>query len=285
MSQTPSYQPTPNEAAISRRAIVRSIIVATVLATGIASVRGLETALHATFDKPPAPLQKPLPYMHKELGDPVRYVAVGSDEILDSEVVETLGTTDYLVRQYRDETLAQQLPGALVNLNLNYYPTGSSTPHVPEICWAGSGRDEVGGARNIFEVKGVKRHDGSTVDLRMKMISFLPPAGDPTAAPSGEPMYSNVAYVFQVNGDYVAQTQEVMSRFWKASYKFAYHAKIEVTPIDPADPSGRKCLTCTQAQAQKIISDFIRESLASVEECLPDPEILTKGLPATDGGR
>ena len=108
MTEPISHNTSPREAAISRRAIVRSLIVASVLAMGVVSVRGLETALHATFNKPPAPLQQPLPNMRKELGSPVRYEAIGSDEILDAEVIETLGTTDYLLRQYCDQTL----PGA-----------------------------------------------------------------------------------------------------------------------------------------------------------------------------
>src|SRR5205814_10604447 len=85
----------------------------------------------------------------------------------------------------------------------------------------------------------------------------------------------NVAYVFQVNGDYVSNPQEVTSRFWKAAYKYAYHCKIEVTPMDPADARGTRVLTCTQDESTRIVSDFIRAALAEVEECLPDPAILT----------
>ena len=65
-----------------------------------------------------------------------------ADEVLDPETVEMLGTNEYLVRRYRDQTLSADAPGTLVNLNVNYDASGSSTPHVPEICWAGSGREE-----------------------------------------------------------------------------------------------------------------------------------------------
>lgn len=270
--------------AVARQALLRALGCVFVLVLGIVVVRGLEAALHATFDKPPAPLRKLLPLMRKELGFPVRYIATNPDEVLDPEVVETLGTSNYLVRQYRDMTLPQDKRGSLVNLNLNYYDTGSSVPHVPEICWAGSGRVEVSGARAYFDVPGVKRRDGSRVDLRMKMISFEPPAGDSTVdEKSGKPMYSNVAYVFEVNGQYVASTREVMSQFWKATYRFAYHSKIEITPLDPADKTGHKVLTCTQEQAQNIVSDFIREALPEVEDCLPDPALLGQGAPAVTG--
>jgi hypothetical protein len=262
-----------------RAATRRSLLVVALLIIGIVTVRGLEAALHATFDKPPLPPRKELSLMKKTLGSPVRYEAAKPDEVLEPEVVEALGTTYYLVREYRNIAMPKEQDGSLLNLNVNYYDTGSSTPHVPETCWAGSGREEVGGARNYFDVKGVRRSDGSTVDLRMKMISFTPPRGDPTThEKSGKPMYTNVAYVFQVNGHYVASTQEVTSQFWKAAYRFAYHAKIEVTPLNA---QGRP-LTCTQEQAQQIVSDFMREALCEVEECLPDPAIVT-GEPAPQG--
>jgi hypothetical protein len=54
----------------------------------------------------------------------------------------------------------------------------------------------------------------------------------------------------------------VTSEFWHASSKYAYHTKIEVTV-----PT-----ICTPAEAQAVISDFIRASVASIEECLPPTE-------------
>jgi hypothetical protein len=262
-----------------RKVIVRSMVAVCLLAAGIAAVRGLQSMLHATFDKPRAELRKALFEIPTELGVPPRFIRDGTDEVLDTETVETLGTTEYLVRRYRNNSLPADAPGALVNLNVNYYGTGTSTPHVPEICWAGSGRVEVPNSRVNFVVKGVKRRDGSFIDLPMRMISFLPEHA-PSDAPSGQPVYSNVAYVFHVNGDYVSNTEEVTSRFWKASYRYAYHSKIEVTPLDPTG-GKQSVLTCTQAQAQKIVEDFIREALPEVEACLPDPSELTAGAAPT----
>jgi hypothetical protein len=256
-----------------RGAVARTAVVVCVLVMGAVAVRGLEGMLNATFDKPRADLRRALPKIAGELGKPVRYVASGADEVLDAEMVETLGTTEYLVRRYRDQTIGMGEAGSGVNLNVNYYGTGTSTPHVPEVCWAGSGRVEAASSRVGFIVKGVKRRDGSVIDLPMRMISFVP-AGGQTTNEAGEAVYSNVAYVFHVNGEYVVGSQEVTSRFWKAAYRYAYHAKIEVTPLDMTDSKGG-VLTCTQGQAQKIIGDFIREVLPEVEGCLPDPSILT----------
>ena len=115
------------------------------------------------------------------------------------------------------------------------------------------------------------------------MISFRPAGDEPTVNAKGEPIYSNVAYVFHVNGDYVASPQEVTSHFWKASYKYAYHAKIEITPLQrvlgPTGALEENVLNCTQEDAKRIISDFVREALPAIEECLPDPAILTQTEP------
>jgi hypothetical protein len=262
------------------RATVRMVLVASVLVAGSVAVRGLEAALHATFSKPPAEPRRSFSQIPTNLGHPVRYMATGSDEVLDPETVETLGTEHYLVRCYQDKSVTAGAPGSAVNLNVNYYPTGTSTPHVPEVCWAGSGRVEAANSRVTFVVKGIKRRDGSEMDLPMRMISFVPVDGK-TVNDAGEPIYSNVAYVFHVNGEYVSGSQEVTSRFWKASNRYAYHAKIEVTPLEVSGV-GRGVLTCTQAEAQRIVGDFIREALPEVEECLPDPSNLTEGSVGTD---
>jgi hypothetical protein len=277
---------------ISRRTLIRSAAAAGILLVGVVAVRVLQAAMHATFDKPPAPLAHKLTFIKRELGHPVRYVATEPDEILEKDIVDSLGTPDYLVRQYTDTTKKPGEPGWLINLNLNYYPTGDSTPHVPEICWAGGGWQEADNSRNFFSVPNVQGHDGRDIDLRMRLISFVAKNGQSADAADG-PVYSNVGYVFHVNGNYVAGAQEVVSQFWRASYFYAYHCKIEVTPmeIDPTDPLGRRkrVLVCSQQQAQQIISDFIREALPEVEACLPDRSILTTppGSPknATEGGR
>ena len=280
MTQT-LHTAAPRQVSISRRTLVRSILVAAAILSGIVAVDSLEAAMHATFDKPPAPLRKPLDQIPRQLGSPLRYEATNPDEVMDEEMVATLGTSNYVVRQYSDISRKPGELGDAVNFNVNYYATGSSSPHVPEVCWAGTGREEVGDSRKEFAVNGVQRRDGSLVDLRMRLISFKPLAGEPTATAEGKPMYDNVAYVFQVNGDYVSNPAEVMSRFWKATYKYAYHCKLEVTPLDMTSSGGR-VLTCTQEQAEQIVSDFIRVALPATEDCLPDPAILMANTAETD---
>jgi len=81
--------------------------------------------------------------------------------------------------------------------------------------------------------------------------------------------------VFQVNGEYVSSTDEVVSLFWKASYKYAYHCKIEVTPIHIGVNGNSEIYNCTQDEAITIVTDFMQEALPAIEECLPQRSILT----------
>jgi len=266
-------------ASMTKRAVIRAVLVAAVIAVSLVVVDLLEVSLRLTFDKPPAPLTKPLPMLKDELGNPVRYRAAGPDENMDPEVVEVLGTKDYLLRNYRD---LQKKPSELGNklaLNLNYYSMGSATPHVPEVCWAGSGLVEKTEARRRFTVRNVRRKDGTVVDIPMRMVSFYPKhQGDmPDLLPdkAADNKLLNVAYTFEVNGQYVATPKEVISTFWKAENKYAYHTKIEVTIKDAY---------CDPADAEQIVSDFIREAIPEIEQCLPDARRLNEessGNPTT----
>ncbi len=253
------------QATSGRKALQRAITASVIMACGLMLVRGLEASLKLTFDKPPRALTKPLPLLTRSIGAPTRYVAEGLDGTLDPGIVETLGTKEYLLRRYVDQTKKPNEVGHDLNLNLNYYGTGDSTVHVPEVCWAGAGMAQSPQSKDEFVVEGVHRRDGTVENVRMRMISFIPnhtdAAGLGMGMDTGDKLL-NVAYLFEVNGKCVAKPQEVISEFWSASSKYAYHTKIEVTV--PA--------YCSPAEAQVVISDFIRESLADIEACLPERE-------------
>jgi hypothetical protein len=259
LSAPPAPEVKPSKeslAGVSRRTFMRAVVVAALIATGTAGMYTLERALHLTFDKPPMPLRKPLAQMKRQLGAGPRYVADRPDDTMEEDILQVLGTRDYLLREYTDTTKGSSQPGAALKLNVNYYPTGSATPHVPEICWAGSGLEEAKDAR--FIVHDVQRADGTTQDIGMHLISFN--VGETSLGESSGPTrYRNVAYLFEVNGDCVVTPREVISEFWRASNPHAYHSKIEVTIEEP----------CTQEEAEKAISDFIKVALPAVEECLP----------------
>lgn len=259
-------------------ALRRSLIVAAILVSGFGVARGLEAALSLTFDKPYLPLPRPLSSLRSLLGEDARYRAEGVDENLDPDIVETLGTKEYLLRHYVDTTKKPTDVGYDLRLNLNYYGTGSATPHVPEICWAGAGMQEAADSKQEFVVKNVRRRNGKVEDIRMRMICFIPNQTDASGLSFGADTGNktlNVAYLFEVNGKCVAQPQEVTGQFWQASSKYAYHTKIEVTV--PA--------YCDSKEAQQVISDFIRASLADIEECLPDPQDDTPGQATGTGAR
>ena len=56
---------------------------------------------------------------------------------MNEETVQTLGTREYLLRTYEDQTVPEGTPGRLINLNVNYYASGDSTLHVLETRWTG----------------------------------------------------------------------------------------------------------------------------------------------------
>ncbi|HUO09587.1 MAG TPA: exosortase-associated EpsI family protein [Phycisphaerae bacterium] len=248
-------------AAVSRKTFVRALVVAAMIGAGWVGVQTLERSLNLSFDKPPMPLRKPLSQMVKRLGEG-RYVADRPDDTMEEDVLQVLGTRDYLLRAFTDTKKQSNEPGSTLALNVNYYPTGNSTPHVPEICWAGSGLEEVKELRKVFVVKNVTRGNGTVEDIRMHLISFKMPDSE-FGDGSSSKVYKNVAYLFEVNGDCVATPKEVISGFWKASNPHAFHSKIEVTVQQP----------CTQEEAENVISDFIHDALPAVEECLPAKEL------------
>lgn len=260
-----------SNATFNRAAQRRALFVTLVLLVGTGMLWGVARAMKLVLVKPPAPLTKPLPELAATFGP---YVADGHDQKLQPDVEETLETKDYLMRRYRDTRKRENELGAFISLNLNYYATGSASPHVPDVCWVGSGAKRE--ADGMFEVDGVPHLEGPPSTIRLRRVSFTPIARNPSQLSlmdvSEVARTINVAYVFQVNGSYVSTVEEVSKHFWSPKAKYAYHAKIELTLTD-ADGTP---LSCESKEAEALFADFLRAALPSIEECLPDPKKLVE---------
>lgn len=261
MSQTSS---------LSRFALLSTLVI---LAGGAFSLALAEKAFHVVLVKETTPLQAPLRKIPRTLGDfVVRHGWV--DQHLSSETVQVLGTKTYLMRQYWYKKIPFGEAGSIIKLNINFYPTNFATPHVPNVCWNGVGLKRVKDA--IIAVKDVPHAVGKPGPIPMRFLSFSGASTETGGLPlliqphnSGR--YLNTAYVFQVDGRYVPNTQQVSALFWRQSSKFGYDAKIEV------DVEG----LCTRARALRVITAFIRSALPAIERCLPDWKKLNS--PATAG--
>lgn len=252
-----------------RNVITAAWVAAALMIAGVVSLYVAQAAWSVVLQKTPTPLQKPLVDLPRQLHD---WIAVGVDQRLSPETVQVLGTHNYLLRKYA--LVGSENPLDHVALNLNYYSGQFTTPHVPNVCWAGIGDKRV---RDVFiTVHHVRHANGTYSDLKMRFLSFSAPQhshGDMSffLANQNHTRLLNVAYAFQVNGAYVANPQQIAPRFWDTDSKYAYDAKIEVTVEQ----------MCKPKRAEKAIKKFVRASLASIERCLPDWKKLNAKKPVT----
>lgn len=236
-------------------------IAAIVFFVGYGALLWAQVTFRLVLLKTRTPLQKPLNDLPRTLG-PFHMRSTWANEKLSPEVVHVLGTHRYLIRRYWYRPMSRSTPGAVVRLNINFYPTNFASPHVPNVCWEGAGlvlqKDSYLTLHNIPHANGKK----STLTLRF--LSFAIPQSDATGLPiataSHSGLYLNTAYVFQVDGRYVPDPAQVSELFWRMHSKYGYDAKIEVDVLGATSPKF----------ARKQIARFFRAALPSIERCLPD---------------
>ncbi len=255
------------------------LAAAAILALGIVAVIWAQWKLKIVIQKTPTPLQQPLFTIPRTLGHwqtPTGAV----DEKLSTEVVQTLGTTHYLLREYVNTHWPVGSPGSTIKLNINYYPTAFATPHVPNVCWQGAGLKMQ--RINTITIPDVPHDNGKVTNIPLRFLSFAIPEGGSGDMPSlgnisgegADGEYLNTGYTFQVDGQYVPDPAQVSELFWQAQSKYGYDAKIEVDVLG----------STTREQAKRAIISFLRAALPDIERTLPNWQKLNaseKKSPAT----
>src|SRR5690606_22564458 len=65
---------------------------------------------------------------------------VREDPPLSAEALESLGTTQYVSRLYRNRNVPESQPGSMAKLHVAYYTgTPDTVPHVPDRCYVAGG--------------------------------------------------------------------------------------------------------------------------------------------------
>ncbi len=236
-------------------------IAAAMFFVGYAALIWAESAFDLVLLKTRTPLQQPLTDLPRTLGE--FHMRRGwANQKLSSEVIGVLGTHHYLIRRYWYKPMGMTRPGAVVRLNINYYPTNFASPHVPNVCWEGAGL--VLQHDTYLTLHHIPHADGKTGNLTVRFLSFALPQADTTGLPIAtvgqSNLFLNTAYVFQVDGRYVPNPAQVSELFWRKHSKYGYDAKIE---IDVLSPTSRKL-------ARKQIARFFRSALPAIERCLPN---------------
>ncbi|MGP1310404.1 MAG: exosortase-associated EpsI family protein [Phycisphaerales bacterium] len=201
---------------------------------------------------------------------------VGQDVVLSKEVIEELGTENYLSRIYRGEHDGEP---SLIELHLAYY-TGmiDPVPHVPERCFVGGGMVQAGQSRVVDLPLDMDRYsvdpyldpekygpiytaateNFQTVRmpfdverLKLRVTPFLDQRTDRT-------VYAG--YFFLANGGWAASANDVRGLAFDLQNDYAYYAKVQFTSWDVESPE----------ELGAVAADLLDELLPEIMRRVPD---------------
>jgi hypothetical protein len=253
-----------------RRALAQPpfVVAAIILLIAALSLNGATEFMRLHFKKLPVALRKEVDTIPSRIGP---WMQVSKDQALNKEVVEVLGTEQYIFRDYMDtrevepaileqmqgageqqrKALIDQVrrtkPHAFVHFAVTYY-TGmvDTVAHIPDRCYVGGGFQPAS-----YEVVQWPAFDGRGDSAKARFIQFE----DQSALRNK--VAQNVAYLFHVNGRYESDPTGVRVALQDLRQRYGYYAKIEL-------------MTLAHDRSAKVMNDFLAHALPVVEECLPD---------------
>lgn len=267
--------PPPRGAIAPRRML---IVVLCILLTSAGALAATSRLLHLYFLKVPVPLPRPLTQIPADLGP---WRQFGGNRAIAPDVEESLGTNDYIFRDYVDarvvgeqaveairqrpseaaglvSTLAASHPGALVRVAVTYY-TGrvDAVIHQSERC------NLAGGIATSIESEPATWDLGGRL-LNVRTVHVI------KDLPEGETSHY-IAYCYLVNGREETEAWRVRALLMNIFAREAWYAKIEVTTgLSDAHES------------QRVLSDFLRYALPEIEAGLPPMQQGAATLPGPE---
>lgn len=211
---------------------------------------------------------------------------VGADEVMSTEMVEELGTKNYVSRRFiRKDAAAGKSDDAMVlDLHLAYY-TGmvDTVPHIPDRCLVGGGWSIAGETRvvpmnldqdaSVWTRENVPEESGVIYSARLGPMSSqpglrvrLPRDADQIAFrfnPYTHPKESRklyAGYFFIANGGHCHRAEDVRLLAFRLTDSYAYYLKVQVS-THTAD---------NEDEFVQAASSLVGELLPDIMRCVPD---------------
>ncbi len=226
----------------------KSFVICTLVL--LISALGVESFAHALklhFVRAPVPLRKKLQDFDVSKMWPYKLIKTVK---LDSEIVEALGTKDYLQMIFDDTSMKDEnAPGKYVSFFVTYY-TGSldQVPHVPDVCYQGGGYDPIGSENTYLTLPdlGLKNNK-----LPVRVLFFR---DTKSLLPSVKP----VVYFFSVNGKFEATRNNVRLTLADIRQRYAYFSKVEIAFLG-VQPDKKQTLELTAKFLKKALPILMHE--------------------------
>ena len=200
------------------------LICVLVLAVASASKSIVIQKLGIQLTKLAIPLKKPFDQMDEALLAPYR--VINKSEIRNRDVIESLGTEEYIQWIIEDTQVEENSPVRFCSVFITYY-TGNpdQVPHVPEECYAGGGNQIVSRESVKANINYLPTDCPELPDkINIRYLVFSSSGSDVWSANIEYP----VLYFFKVNGEYApgrTETRKVMGANFFG--KYSYFSKVE----------------------------------------------------------
>ncbi len=258
-----------------------------VLLTATVGLGAMVQAAELVLIKEPIPLRLKLQQLPQQAGS---WEMFREHPPLAPDIAKTLGTDQYISRDYTDTAWPGGKPGQFLTLHIAYYTgTPDTVPHVPDRCFVAGGIPPRGTISGELHLEGPGyRNVGDNLWQADSDLAALHGQPDPhlrrTRVPAtvftfGDPMNpsrdSNVIYFFVANGRFLASPNEVRAYGLSPRDRFGYHCKVEVQLPGVADPQ----------QAIERANAFLSQMMPEIMSCLPDWELLQETASPRDSGQ
>jgi hypothetical protein len=205
------------------------------------------------LDKDPVPLRKPLEQLNKSQLGPYQVVDAA---ILPDEVIEALGTREYIQWILQDTRCANNDPLRYAILFVTYYTGGrTNVPHTPERCHLGANWATKAKWDESLEIPSLA-DPAKPVTVPARVLVF-------NKAGQIDVQEQTVVYTFYANCGFACSTNEI--RFWlnRPGVQKAFFSKVEVTfaggAMGTSNPNPEKAAAAARELLGTVLPVLVRD--------------------------
>jgi hypothetical protein len=172
--------------------------------------------------KEPLLLKKPLNRLDNSKLTP--YKLVTKKEINNPDILETLGTEDYLQWVLENTSAPADSNSRFCTLFITYYALPDNVPHVPEECYIGGGFQRI--SSDVVTLKIITSKQGMSHEQQITARYLV--FGETTQQMWGNETSFPVLYTISVNGEYTGEREDARIILNRNLFgKFSYSSKVE----------------------------------------------------------